>query len=147
MIVESHLKARLLSAIKFDQESTKKLLHGALLIIRPLITVAFFSQFGWSDFCFSTSLLEFQSSFCYYQQMRLIKINTQSFFMTIESHLKARLLLAIKLDQESTRKLLHGALLIIRPLTNSSKTCFCCFFSGAYVSSPDSYHDLIIHYC
>jgi hypothetical protein len=29
--------------------------------------------------------------------------------------------------------------------SNSSKTCFCCFFSGAYVSSPDSYHDLIIH--
>jgi hypothetical protein len=32
--------------------------------------------------------------------------------------LKARLLSAIKLDQESTRKLLHGALLIIRPLTS-----------------------------
>jgi hypothetical protein len=31
--------------------------------------------------------------------------------------------------------------------SSSSKTCFCCFFSGAYVSSPDSYHDLIIHYC
>ncbi len=38
--------------------------------------------------------------------------------MTVESHLKARLLWAIKLDQESTRKLLHGALLIIRPLTS-----------------------------
>lgn len=52
----------------------------------------------------------------------MIKINTQSFFMTVESHLKlcvhiqwlkARLLSAIKLDQESIRKLLHGALLII----------------------------------
>jgi hypothetical protein len=27
-----------------------------------------------------------------------------------------------------------------------ARPAFAVFFSGAYVSSPDSYHDLIIHY-